>query len=109
MPARTTAAEAARRRRLIRKQEKSGLPQAEFCHRQDVSLHAFRFWKYRGVRHDARPSAIETPRLVPVRLLGGVDNVLELEIRGGRTIRVRPGFDEPTLRRLVAVLENPSC
>lgn len=42
----TTAAEAARRRRLIRAQERSGLTQAEFCRRQDVSLHAFRIWKY---------------------------------------------------------------
>lgn len=109
MPPRSTEAESARRRRLILEQSKSGQSQTEFCQRQGVSLHAFRFWKYRGVRREARPSAIERPRLVPVRLLGGADAPLELAIRGGRTIRVRPGFDEPTLRRLVAVLENPSC
>lgn len=107
MPVATTAAEAARRRRLIRAQERSGLTQEEFCRRQDVSLHAFRVWKYRGEGPRGRSSA--GPRLVPVRLLGGTDARIEMSVASGRTVRVGPGFDEATLRRVIAVLETPSC
>ncbi|NUN48683.1 MAG: hypothetical protein HUU15_07630 [Candidatus Brocadiae bacterium] len=46
---------------------------------------------------------------MPVRLLAGTDVALELGIRGGRTIRVRPGFDEVTLQRLVLALESSLC
>lgn len=110
MPTSTAAAEVERRRRLIRAQERSGLTQEEFCRRQNVSLHAFRVWKYRGAaRRAARSADREGPRLVPVRLLGTPDARIELSVGGWRTVRVGPGFDEATLRRLLAVLESPSC
>jgi hypothetical protein len=109
MPARTDSSEAARRRSLILEQERSGLKQAEFCRRNDISLNAFRIWKYRGHRDAARVAAAKAPRLVPVRLLGIADSTIDLVIAGGRTIRVRPGFDEETLTRLVAALENRAC
>ena len=34
---------------------------------------------------------------------------IEIALRGGRTVRVGPGFDEATLARLVAVLEEATC
>jgi hypothetical protein len=105
----TTAAEAARRRRLIRAQERSGLTQEEFCRRQDVSLHAFRVWKYRGEGRGGAGARDAGPCLVPVRLLGGADACIEVSLGGGRSVRVGPGFDEATLRRVIAVLETPSC
>lgn len=109
MPVRTEESEVARRRRLVLEQERSELTQVEFCRRNDISLHAFRIWKYRDHRRAARVAAAEAPRLVPVRLLGVSDSTIDLVIAGGRTIRVRPGFDEETLRRLVAALENRAC
>lgn len=106
MPARTTRAEEARHRRLIRAQVESGLSHEEFCRREGVSLHAFRTWKYR--RQSACP--VEgRPRLIPVRLVSASDAAIELELVKGRTVRVRPGFDEATLVRLLAALERASC
>jgi hypothetical protein len=46
---------------------------------------------------------------VPVRLLGGADARIEVSLGGGRSVRVGPGFDEATLRRVIAALETPSC
>lgn len=34
---------------------------------------------------------------------------LEVEVAGGRLVRVRPGFDAELLRQLLAVLEEPPC
>lgn len=109
MPSRPAEAESARRRGLLMEQEKSGLTQTEFCQRRGVSLHAFRSWKYRPAPLKPRAVSPSKPHLVPVRLLAGTDVALELGIRGGRTIRVRPGFDEVTLQRLVLALESSLC
>jgi hypothetical protein len=38
------------------------------------------------------------------------DGHCEVVLRGGRTVRVGPGFDAATLRQLLAVLEEaPPC
>ena len=64
MPVRTAEPEAARRR-LVLEQERSGLKQAEFCRRNEISLHALRAWKCRGLRDTPRVAAAETLRLLP--------------------------------------------
>jgi hypothetical protein len=56
-----------------------------------------------------------TTRFHPVRIVGGepissaVTNVLELELRGGRRIRVAAGFDPELLERLVRTVESWGC
>jgi hypothetical protein len=112
MPARTSTAEASRHRRLILAQAVSGLSHEEFCRREGISVHAFRFWKYRRRRlpvSPAAPPAPPAPRLVPVRLVGAAEGAIEVLLAGGRSVRVRAGFDEGTLRRVIAVLETPAC
>ena len=86
MSVRTASPEAARRRHLVLEQERSGLKQAEFCRRNDISLHAFRIWKYRDHRDAARVAAAEALRLVPVRLLGIADSTIDLVIVGLRLL-----------------------
>ena len=124
MAKKISAAESARRGRLIGEQATSGLTHAEFCRREKISLHAFRIWKYRGrprgvVRQAGESEArsvgrAEPLRLLPVRVVERAGEVakevrIEIALRGGRTVRVGPGFDEATLARLVAVLEGATC
>lgn len=124
MAKRISAAELVRRGRLIGEQATSGLTHVEFCRREKISLHAFRFWKYRGrsrgvVRQAGESSARSAGRVEPLRLLpvqvveraGEVarDARIEIALKGGRTVRVGPGFDEATLARLFAVLEGAAC
>jgi hypothetical protein len=58
-----------------------------------------------ALRLAARP----VPRLVPVRLVGAAEGAIEVLLGGGRSVRVRAGFDEATLRRVIAALESPAC
>jgi hypothetical protein len=56
---------------------------------------------------------VEKAAFVPMQVV--VDSVptqasaLELILTDGRTVRVTPGFDAATLRRLLAVLEGRPC
>ena len=45
---------------------------------------------------------------IPVRVVEPAATAIEF-VAGGRTIRVRPGFDPETLKQLVAALEDRSC
>jgi hypothetical protein len=44
-----------------------------------------------------------------VRLVGAAEGAIEVLLGGGRSVRVRAGFDEATLRRVIAALETPAC
>lgn len=100
---------------------RSGLTQAEFCRRRDISLHSFRKRLYsprpsQADSPDARPAATVAPHFVPVTILPDPNppispppSCIELVLADGRRIAVAPGFDADTLRRLLAVLEVPPC
>jgi transposase len=100
---------------------RSGLTQAEFCRRRDISLHSFRKRLYspRPSRADslgAPPAAAAAPHFVPVAIrpdpspsISAPPSHLELVLTDGRRIAVAPGFDPQTLRRLLAVLEEAPC
>jgi hypothetical protein len=95
-------------RRWIESWRASGLSVRAFCARHGLAQPSFYAWRRELQRRDT-----EQPAFVPVCVLGedlpargGVDVVL----RGGRTVRVGPGFDATTLRQVVAVLEEgPAC
>jgi hypothetical protein len=60
---------------------------------------------------NARPAM---PTFVPVRLIEepsppASDAALEVVVRGGRVVRVTPGFRAETLRAVVAALEELPC
>ena len=123
------SARAARWRRLIEEQAKSGLTQEVFCRAQGVSVHGFRDWKYgrlaqvEGKKRQARPSPasslpVPVPSFVPVEVvfdqlrpevkLGpvGIPSCSGVEVVLGDHLRVavRSGFDAQVLRKVVEVL-----
>ena len=100
---------------------RSGLTQAEFCRRRDLSLHSFRKRLYspppsRPDSSNLRTDAPANPHFLPVTILpepapstSASSSHLELVLTDGRRIAVAPGFDADTLRRLLAVLEATPC
>ena len=106
---------------LLGEFRRSGLTQAEFCRRRQISLHSFRKHLYQPhpsqtASSDDRPAAAADHHFLPVTILPDpappiTDSPphLELILPNGRRIAVAPGFDSRTLRRLITVLEQPSC
>jgi transposase len=108
-------------RDALRRWRSSGQTIRGFCRDQgllEVSFHAWR--RTIAWRDEQVPSAMlveREPVFVPLRLTPTVPTAnavpLELVLGSGRIVRVSPGFDAGTLRRLLAVLhdlpEDASC
>lgn len=106
---------------LLNDFRRSGLTQAEFCRRRQISLHSFRKHLYqpqpaRSASSDDRPAATADHHFLPVTILPDPAPAitdsrphLELILPNGRRIAIAPGFDTLTLRRLIAVVEEPQC
>jgi hypothetical protein len=106
---------------LLHEFRHSGLTQAEFCRRRQISLHSFRKHLYpprpsQPTPSDDRPSAAAGPPFLPVTILPDPtpsipvpSSHLELILSNGRRIAVVPGFDPQTLRHLIAVVEGHPC
>ena len=103
---------------LLNDFRRSGLTQAEFCHRRQISLHSFRKHLYppRPAPSDDRSFAGADPHVLPVTILPdpipsttASPSHLELVLSNGRRIAVAPGFDPQTLRRLLAIVEGHPC
>jgi hypothetical protein len=92
-------------RRRINQWRASGLSVQAFCARHGLATASFYNWR----RVLARRAA-EGPAFVPVQVVAdGVPTqarALEVVLVDGRAVRVAPGFDAATLRRLLAVLEE---
>ena len=76
-----------------------------FCARHRLAPASFYAW-----RRVLQQRAAEKPTFVPVQVLADATpapaSALEVVLLDGRTVRVAPGFDAATLRRLLAVLEG---
>jgi transposase-like protein len=110
-------------RRLIGQWRRSGLTARDFCAERGVSEPSFYAWRrtirqrdQQGRRQPRRNDAGRTgtkPVFVPVQVVpaapAAVAGALELVLGQGRVVRVPPGFDAPTLRQLLTLLEEPSC
>jgi transposase len=106
---------------LLNDFRRSGLTQAEFCRRRQVSLHSFRKHLYqprlsKPAPGDDRSAARADHHFLPVTILPdpipsitASQSHLELVLSNGRRIAVAPGFDPQTLRRLIAVVEERPC
>jgi hypothetical protein len=106
---------------LLNDFRRSGLTQAEFCRRRQISLHSFRKHLYpprpaQPAPTDDRSSARDDHPFLPVTILPdpippttASPSHLELVLSQGRRIAVAPGFDPQTLRRLIAVVEGLPC
>jgi len=122
---------------VIDQWKQSGLDLPEFCQRQGLNRGTMQGWVYKSAlkraiesaRRDGRdPGATASPEstpagpapspaFVPVRFAEAAATsqrsvdyaAIEVVLGGGRRVAVGPGFDEPTLRRVVAALESRPC
>ena len=99
--------------RIVAEFEASGLTRQAFCSQRGLSVTALD--KYRRRRHDRSPS--RPVPMIPVQLCSRIPEVssqdaegggalLLVELRSGRRIEVRRGFDAGTLERLLTVLDR---
>ncbi len=97
-------------RRMMRLWRRSGLSIRAFCTQQQLSEPSFYFWRKALAHRDAQTSPFVPvhigPDDKPATLPDPSSPGLELVLGPGRVLRIGPGFDEPTLRRLLALLEE---
>ncbi len=92
---------------ILRRFRDSGLSKEAFARTEGISGSGLGNW----LRKERERGASESqPALVAVcvkpREASLDEGFLEIVVRGDRRIRVRPGFDETAVRRLVVVLEQ---
>jgi hypothetical protein len=96
-------------RTVLRQWRRSGLSVRAYCHEHGLSEPSFYAW-----RRTLASCESQAVSFVPVRVAepgpspatDGSAGALELVLDAGRRLRVGPGFDAPTLRRLLALLEE---
>jgi hypothetical protein len=114
-------------RSRVRRWRKSGLSVRAFCADEGLSEPSFYAWRRilaeRDTERDAASDAASdrtATAFVPVRVVTtepvapsanaaesvGATAALELVLSGDRRLRIGPGFDGPTLQRLLAFLEG---
>lgn len=115
-------------RDVIERWRSSGQSIRAFCAEQHLSEASFHAWRRTIARRDQLRSQVgdkaddadraDRPAFVPVRILAPALDAttttsaavgLELVLGSRRVVRVSPGFDDVTLRRLLTLLEEPSC
>lgn len=120
---------------LIDDRERSGLTLPEFWQRRGLSCGTMQGWIYKpalkraieDVRREGRvkggtssqegKSPAPSPAFLPVRSAEVTapspeptdQAAIEVVLRGGHRVAVGPGFDQETLRRVVAALELDPC
>ena len=92
-------------RRRIDQWRTSGLSVRAFCARQGLSTTNFYNWR-RVLERRAAEQVVFAPVQVVADSLPTPTSALEVILADGRVVRVAPGFDAATLRRLLAVLEG---
>ena len=94
--------------RRIEQWRASGLSVRTFCARHGLATASFYNW-----RRVLQRRAADEPAFVPVRVVADAvptqASALEVVLTDGRAVRIAPGFDAATLRRLLAVLEGRPC
>lgn len=104
----------------VEAQAESGLTVQDYCFAHGLPVHTFHNWRRRlkkttpvpdgraiESRVPAKPVFAEVLVVLPECLSPA--SVVEVVLRGERRLRVEPGFDEETLRRLVGLLESLPC
>jgi transposase len=93
-------------RRCIIQWRTSGLSVRAFCARRGLAPASFYNWRRVLERRAAEQPAAFVPVQVVADAVPTQASALEVVLGDGRAVRVVPGFDEATLRRLLAVLEG---
>ena len=96
-------------RRQFSEHKASGKSIAEFCRRRRIPLHQFHWWKRRLSLlegQDEEGQAENEPGFVPVRLPAFSFSVGLIEVvhPSGCVVRIPPGFDTGSLRRVLDTL-----
>jgi transposase-like protein len=95
---------------MLRQWRRSGLSVRAFCQQHGLSQPSFYAWRRTLAQRDTEAVPFVPVEILPPPLtLPGLDAAaggLELVLAGGRILRIGPAFDEPTLRRLLALLEE---
>jgi len=100
----------------IEMQQESGLSVRKFCEREGLSDASYFSWR-RKLRQEADEAGVdepddgedagESPRLVPVRLVGGgEDDALEVVSPSGLVLRVGGNADTESVRRLLQLMRD---
>ena len=114
-------------RQAVGQWRRSGLSVRAFCAERDLSEPAFYAWRRTLARRDQatgkdrmasrlardgqEENGNEPPAFLPIQVVpsGTPATGIEIVLRAGGVVRVAPGFDQATLRQLLAVLEEPAC
>jgi hypothetical protein len=83
----------------------SGLTAAQYGDRAGVNPRTLTYWKWR-LGQESRERVTPTTVAAFVEVHPRREEGFELELRGGRRLRVPASFDEPALRRLIELLEG---
>jgi hypothetical protein len=95
-------------RAVVARQAKSGLTVRAFCRQEKLRETAFYFWRRTIAERDAMRSVAAAPAFVPVVLSArGVASPTEIaiDLRGGRTLRLRDSIPPDRLAAIVVALE----
>jgi len=108
---RDTKKEAYWRRQFV-EHRSSGKSVAEFCRRRRIPLHQFYWWKRRLASLDDQGRTGQDQSesgFVPVRLpvFTFSTGMIEIVHPGGCVVRIPPGFDADSLRRVLGTLAAP--
>ena len=102
-------------RRQLRQWRNSGLSVRAFCAAQGLSEPSFYFWRRRLGQREAAAVPLVPVTVKPEPKPATADEpsvaALELVLDAGQRLRIGPGFDGPTLVRLLALLREgrPCC
>jgi hypothetical protein len=95
---------------MLRRQQRSGLSVRAFCRQHNLSQPSFYAWRRTIAQRDAQMPAFVPleilPEPLPLPTAAATGSGLELVLGRGRVLRIGPAFDAPTLRRLLALLEE---
>lgn len=96
-------------RRMVRQCRSSGLSVRAFCEERRLSEPSFYAWRRTLAERDAAPVhfvPVQVTAEAPAAVMVDAAAAVELVLGAGRRVRVGPGFDGPTLTRLLALLEE---
>jgi transposase len=97
-------------RKAIRRWRTSGLSIRAYCQRYALREANFHTWRRKLAARDAEVVPFTAVRVLPDEPPGvstqASAGALELLLANHRVLRIAPGFDEATLRRLLPLLEE---
>lgn len=99
--------------RAIREAARSGLSTREFCRQRRLHESQFYWWQRRLAARPTPQGRKQPVGATSFALVseepGAAEAGIELVLADGRRLRIARGVDEPTLRAVLAALEQPGC